>query len=126
MKKWMLIMLLVTASANAQHCFARLQEAFETRGSYAVADDMHRNVYIVYFQDGDSRCVSGKARVVNSKIVSIFLQYEDDTYELLALKFFNAAKLPPTISNGISEMIYTTDSEKFKIVFIDPLKPKRE
>lgn len=33
-------------------------------------------------------------------------------------------KAAPTISNGISEMCISVDGEKFKVVFIDKLKPK--
>ena len=40
--------------------------------------------------------------------------------------FFKYKKNPPIIMNGITEMIYNSDSEKFKIVFIDQLKPKKK
>ena len=113
-------------SAISQDCFTRLQKAFDTRGANSVSDDMHRNVYISYFEDGSSRCISGKARVENGNIVSVFMQYDDGTYELLDAKFYNSKRLQPTIVNGISEMIYTADGEKFKIVFIDQLKPKQK
>ena len=109
-----------------ENCFLRLQKAFDERGAYTVTDDMHRNVYISYFEDGGSRCISGKSRVENGKIVSVFLQYDDNTYELLDAKFYNYKKLLPAIINGISEMIYTSEGDKFKIVFIDKLKPKRK
>ncbi|SRX73796.1 hypothetical protein [Aequorivita antarctica] len=82
-----MIFSLVASSANAQDCFDRLQEAFDTRGANPVADGMHRNVYISYFEDGASRCISGKVRVEDSKIVSVFLQYDYDTYELMDAKF---------------------------------------
>ena len=112
--------------AQDDECFVRLQKAFDDRGSFTVADDMHRNVIISYFQDGGSRCILGKARVENGTIVSVFLQYSDDTYELMEKKFYNATKQPPTIVNGISEMIFNSDGEKFKVVFIDQLKPKKK
>ena len=107
-------------------CFLRLQKAFDNRGSFTVADDMHRNVIISYFEDGGSYCISGKARVENGTIVSVFLQYDDNTYELMEKKFYNTMKQPPTIVNGITEMIHNSDGEKFKIVFIDQLKPKKK
>lgn len=109
-----------------QECFIRLQKAFDDRGSYTVADDMHKDVIISYFEDGGSYCVSGKVRVENGTIVSIFLQYDDNTYELMEKKFYNSKKMPPTIVNGITEMIYNQDGEKFKIVFIGQLKPKKK
>ena len=129
MKKTILLIffgVLLSMSATSQDCFTRLQKAFDARGSHSVSDDMHRNVYLSYFEDGGSRCISGKTRVENGKIVSVFLQYDDNTYELLDAKFYNSKKLPPAIINGISEMIYTIDGEKFKIVFIDQLKPRQK
>ncbi|MDX2361097.1 MAG: hypothetical protein QNK23_09840 [Crocinitomicaceae bacterium] len=129
MKKslYALIVAFISFSSMAQsECFIRLQKAFDARGAYTVADDMHRNVIISYFQDGGgSYCISGKARVENGFIVSIFLQFDDNTYELMEKKFYNSVKQPVTIVNGITEMIYNTDGEKFKIVFIDQLRPKK-
>ena len=88
---------------------------------------MHRNVILSYFQEGGATyCIAGKARVENGLIVSIFLQYDDNTYELMEKAFYNSKKNPPTIVNGITEMIYNADGEKFKIIFIDQLKPKKK
>lgn len=115
----------ITGFVSAQDdCFKKLEEAFAKRGSYTVADDMHRNVIISFFTPDGTECLSGKARVENGSIVSVFMQYEDGTYYLLEKKFFNAKKTSPVIVNGISEMIYTVDGEKFRVVFIDKLKPK--
>jgi hypothetical protein len=107
-------------------CYKKLEDAFIKRGSLVVADGMHPNVIICFFEEDGSRCVGGKVRVENSTITSIFLQFEDNTYELMDKKFFNAKKLPPSITNGISELILTADGEKFKVVFIDKLKPKKQ
>ena len=129
MKKSLLLVLTVfiTMAANSQDCFTRLQKAFDKRGANAVANEMHRNVILSFFdEDGSTYCISGKARVENGQIQSVFRQYEDDTYELMEKKFFSASKKPPVIVNGITEMIYNTDGEKFKIVFIDALKPKQK
>jgi hypothetical protein len=119
--------LFVGATTYAQDdCFKRLEEAFAKRGSYTVADDMHKNVIISFFTADGTECITGKARVENGTVVSIFLYYEDGTTYLYEKKFYNAKKLSPTITNGISEMIYTVDGEKFRIVFIDKLKPKQK
>lgn len=129
MKKGLFIFLSFISFATVaqdNECFVRLQKAFDDRGATTVADDMHRNVIISYFEDGGSYCISGKARVENGTIVSVFLQYDDNTYELMEKKFYNANKQPPTIVNGISEMIFNADGEKFKVVFIDQLKPKKK
>jgi len=128
MKKSLLLIcaIFIAASASAQDCFVRLQKAFDDRGAYSVSDDMHRNVILSFFEDGSSYCISGKARVENGLIVSVFMQYDDNTYELMEKKITNSKKQPPTIVNGISEMIYNADGEKFRVIFIDTLKPKKK
>ena len=128
MKKSLLVLCvsILSLSASGQACFLRLQKAFDERGAYAISDDMHRNVILSFFDGGETYCISGKARVENGTIVSVFKQFADDSYELMDKKIYNSKKQPPTIVNGISEMIYNEDSEKFKIVFIDALKPKQK
>lgn len=129
MKKTLLaaLSILLFSGAFAQEdCFKKLEDAFTKRGSYTVADEMHRNVIVSFFTPEGTECVSGKARVENGTVVSVFLQFDDNTYELLDKKFYNAKKMAPVITNGISEMIFTTDGEKFRIVFIEKLKPKQK
>ena len=131
MKKGLLflssVILSFTLSAQAtDDCYKKLEEAFAKRGAYTVEDDIHRNVIISYFEKDGTTCVSGKARVENGQITSIFIQYDDNTFELLETKYYNEKKAPPTITNGISEMIFTADGQKFKIIFIEKLKPKQK
>lgn len=129
MKKGLLILssfLIGYATFAQDDCFKRLEEAFAKRGAYTVADDMHRNVIISYFEKEGTSCVSGKARVENGQIVSLFIQYDDNTYELIEKKFYNDKKAPPSIENGILQMIFTPDGEKFKVIFIEKLKPKQK
>ena len=44
-------------------CFKKLEDAFTKRGSYTIADEMHRNVIISFFTPEGTECVSGKVRV---------------------------------------------------------------
>src|SRR5690554_5141974 len=108
------------------NCFEKYQEAFADRGSYAISDNIYRNVMISFFEGEDVFCVRGKVRVENGYVSAIFYYYDDNTEELYDKKFHNMYNEPPTISNGISEMIINADREKFKVVFIDKLKPKRK
>lgn len=129
MKKSLLVLVTLVSSLSAiaqEDCFKKLEDAFTKRGSYTIADEMHRNVIVSFFTPEGTECVSGKVRVENGTIVSVFLQYDDNTYELYEKKFYNAKKLAPTVTNGISEMIFTADGEKFRVVFIDKLKPKQK
>ncbi len=117
---------LLWSTAQDQSCFERLEKAFSERGSYTVSDDIHRNVIISFFENGEVYCVKGKARVENGTLSSIFIYFDDNTSELYDKKFYNQKKQPPIITNGITEMATTTEGEKFRVVFIDRLKPKKK
>lgn len=121
------ICLFFVTNLNAQDdCYKKLEDAFAKRGSYTVSDETHRNVIVSFFTAEGTECRSGKVRVENGTITSVWLYFEDGAAELMEKKFYNAKKSAPTVTNGISEMIYTVDGEKFKIVFIDKLKPKQK
>jgi len=131
MKKQLLILLTILISSTLafaqEDCYTRLENAFKERGSLTVSDDIHSNVIICFFDNEETRCVGGKVRVDNGTITSVFLQFEDDTYDMMTEKFYSTAKrMPPSINNGISEMIQTARGEKFKVVFIKKLKPKKK
>ncbi|PKR81153.1 hypothetical protein CW751_06100 [Brumimicrobium salinarum] len=108
------------------NCFERYENAFKDRGSYTISDNIYRNVMISFFEGDEVFCVRGKVRVENGYVSAIFYYYDDNTEELYDKKFHNLNNEPPTISNGISEMIINADREKFRVVFIDKLKPKRK
>ena len=131
MKKQLLILLTILISSTLtfaqEDCYTRLENAFKERGSLSVSDDIHSNVIICFFDNEETRCVVGKVRVDNGTITSVFLQFEDDTYDMMTEKFYSTAKrMPQSINNGISEMIQTARGEKFKVVFIKKLKPKKK
>lgn len=134
MKKALLIFALIgLASATyAQNekpktCFDMWEAVFKKRGSYAIHDDMHRKVVVSFFEsDGSVVCYTGKVRVESGVISSVFIKYEDETYHLLDKKFYGKSQNKPKIDNGVSEMIYTEDDEKFRVLFIEQIKPKKK
>src|SRR5690606_32514169 len=107
MKKSLLVLFSIFAvyglQAQGDDCFKRLEKAFEKRGAYTVADDMHRNVILSFFEADGTVCLNGKVRVENGMITNIFIQYREGDYELMDKKFYNLQKNTPKISNGISE-----------------------
>ena len=128
MKKTFLLLFfsVLVTGAYSQGCLDDWKEAFEKRGAYSVSDDMHRKVYIHFVDGPDSYCVSGKARVENGKVASVFLQYEDGTYELMDQKITNKAGGNAAIADGISELITNEDGDKFHVIFVEKLKPKKK
>jgi len=128
MKKGFLLILLSVFFINShaqEGCFKEWKAVFEARGAYTVTDDMYRNVIISFIEDGQSVCIYGKARVENAKVVSIFVQYENEEYGLMDQKFANKDNRPPGISNGISEEITNEAGEHFYVLFVDKIKPKK-
>lgn len=119
---------LIFMAANAQTgCYEEWKKAFDERGAYSIGDEVHRNVYIAFVEGGESFCVAGKARVEYGKIVSIWLMYEDGTYDLMESdKFSNKSKQAPAITNGISEEIITKEGEHLYVIFVDKIKPKKK
>jgi hypothetical protein len=129
MKKTFLLLsfiFMLTAAFSQAGCLEEWRAAFEKRGSYSVSDDMHRKVYVSFVEDGQSECFLGKARVENGRIVSIFLQFEDGTYDLMDQKFANKDGRPPGVTNGISEEIISEANEHLYIIFVEKLKPKKK
>lgn len=107
-------------------CYKIWEKHFNKRGAYSVADDMHRNVIVSFIEGDEAYCYKGKVRVEGGKITSIFIQYEDNTFELYDKKFFNSKRERPGIVNGMSEQITSADGEKLKVFFIEKVKPKKK
>ncbi|WP_107038519.1 hypothetical protein [Brumimicrobium mesophilum] len=108
------------------NCFEKYEEAFKERGSYTISDNIYRNVMISFFEGEEVFCVRGKVRVENGYVSAIFYYYDDNTEELYDKNFQSLSSEPPSIVNGISEMIVNADRERLRVVFIDKLKPKRK
>ncbi len=129
MKKGLLLLFFgtfITFASFGQDCYSKMEKAFEERGSNPVPDGMHDNVVLCFFEKSGEYCVSGKAKVERGFITGVFMEYEDGSTEPMKGTFYNTKKQPPTITNGITEMIINTDSESFKIVFIESIKPKKK
>jgi hypothetical protein len=130
MRKTVLLLFLTLLFANGASaqsgCLDEWRKAFDKRGAYSVSDDMHRKVYISFVEDGVSTCISGKARVENGRIVSVFLQYEDGSYELMDEKLLNKDGRPPKVENGISEEIINESNDHFYVIFVEKLKPEKK
>lgn len=133
MKQALLIFALATFTSTlfAQNqkpksCYEAWEAVFKKRGAYAINDDMHRKVIVSFFEDGNVYCYTGKVRVESGRVTSVFIKYEDETFHLLDKKIYGIEKNKPKIENGISELIYTDDNEKFKVLFIEQIKPKKK
>lgn len=122
------IMFLISFSSFSQDnddCFSNFENAFKERGSYFVADDIHSNVIICFFHEVGNVCLEGKVRVEENSITAVFIKLENNSYVHMKEKFYSESKkTAPQILNGISEMAQNSKGEKFKIIFINSLKPE--
>jgi hypothetical protein len=128
MKKTLILFIfsvLFTATYSQTGCYSEWKEVFTKRGAYTVSDDMHRKVIISFIEGGESFCVYGKARIENGKIVSIILLLDNGDPEIMNGKLVNDSKQAPGVTNGISELITNENGEKFYVLFIDKIKPKK-
>lgn len=127
MKKALILITLLTSSlaySQEKNCFQTLEEAFQKRGSYTIGDDVHNNVIISFIKADRVECYEGKVRVENGVITTLWIKFEDNTLEFYDKKIYNARKMAPTITNGISELIISDNGDKMRVVFIEKLKPK--
>ena len=135
MKRYLLSSLLVLclspilaqeAKTENLTCLDKYKAAFEERGCDHVADGMHRKVIVSVTDEYGTSCFYGKARVEGSKVTSIFIKFQDESYELFEAQHFTTS-YGATIVNGISKPWVTKEDNKtFQVVFVDNIKPKKK
>jgi hypothetical protein len=57
-------------------------------------------------------------------VTTIWIQYDDNSYEFLDRKYKGANK--GKIVNGIAEPVVTTSGETIQVIFVDKIKPKKK
>ncbi len=118
--------LALSFGAVAQNCADAWKKVFEKRGSYAVADDIHRSVVIAVWEGEECYCVQGKARVEMGRIKSIWIMLEDEEYDFIDKELLDSKGKAALITNGVSDVFYTKDKEKFQVFFKEKIKPKKK
>ena len=108
-------------------CYTKYAKVFEKRGAHEVADGTHKDVIISIRKGSMADCFYGKVTIKDGTInyESIFLKFEDNTYEKLDLVFKNDKK-PIRIVNGISNTFVTEDEELVNVLFTKSIKPKKK
>lgn len=108
-------------------CFTKYAKVFEKRGAYDVNDSTYNDVIITIRKGTMADCFYGKVTVKDGNILvnSLYLRFEDDTYEKLDLKF-KYQKKPIGITNGISNIIFTEEEELINVLFVKKIKPKKK
>lgn len=110
--------------AKEESCLDAYQKEFAERGAYPVEDGTYKNVIVSIVSGSGTECFYGKVKVENNFVTTIYLSYEDNSYEYLEREYRNANRA--RIINGISEPLATTVGEKIYVIFLEKIKPKKK
>jgi len=108
---------------SESNCYLRWAQKFESRGADDVADGTYTDVIITVRNGSEAECYNGKCDVKEGKVVNMYRQLEDKSYELLKMKL--RYEFPITISNGMSKTVVTFEDELINVLFIKKIKPKK-
>lgn len=110
----------------ALNCFEKYAKKFEERGANPVEDGWHEGVVISIRKGSTAECIPGKVKVEGGKIVSIYRQFSDGTYEETPMKKTYKSGSEIIIVNGISYSMLTTEDEVINIIFPKHIKPPKK
>ena len=89
----------------ALNCFEKYAKKFEERGANNVEDGWHEGVVISIRKGSVAECIPGKVKVENGRIVAIYRQFSDGTFEETPMKKTYKSGSEIVIVNGISYSI---------------------
>ena len=110
-------------ATSSETCLEQYQTQFKERGASPVDDGNHKVIISITTETG-TECYEGKAKVEGATVIALYLSYEDGTTEFLERKYKGISK--PKITNGISEVLTTTDGETIQVVFVTKILPKKK
>lgn len=132
MIKKVLFAICITLSAsqlNAQtedlNCFNKWSVKFDSRGADEVTDGIYTDVIITSRVGGKANCYSGKAEVVNKKLIHCYITLEDGTFEEVKRSWKNNSNKEVTIINGISTSMITVHNELINVLWPNKIKAKK-
>lgn len=123
---------LFTIQLNAQteeprelNCYNKWSVRFDERGAEEVADGVYTDVIITSRVGAKATCYSGKAEVLNKKLLRCYIMREDGTYEEVNRTWKNNSNKDVTIVNGISTSMITVHSELINVLWPNKVKAKK-
>lgn len=132
MIKKILFAICITLSAshlNAQteelNCFNKWSAKFDARGAEEVTDGVYTDVIITSRLGGKASCYSGKAEVLNNKLLRCYITLEDGTFEEVKRTWKNNSNKEVTIINGISTSMITVHNELVNVLWPSKIKAKK-
>lgn len=113
-----------TTAKKELSCYDSYKKEFDDRGAYNVEDGKYTGVVVAVSTSSGTDCVSAKVQVEEGFVTTIWLQYEDNTFEYLDRKYKGPSKAK--IVNGITEALVTADGESIYVIFVDKIRPKKK
>lgn len=106
------------------NCYNKWAQKFHERGAEEVADGAYDDIIITVRKGQAADCYNGKAVVKDKKVLSLFIQREDGTYEEVKWDWKDRTKTG-TINNGMSSALITKDNKLVNVLWPKKLKPKK-
>lgn len=106
------------------NCYDKWAQKFDERGAEDVADGTYEDVIITIRSGNKADCYNGKVEVKDKKVVSVYMQREDGSYEELKWRWKNDTK-NITISNGMSAALISSDNKLVNVIWPKKIKAKK-
>ena len=107
------------------NCYNKWSIKFDQRGADEITDGVYTDVIITSRIGAKATCYSGKAEVVNKKLIKCYIVREDGSFEEIKRTWKNNSNVDVMIINGISESMITVHNELVNVLWPKKMKPKK-
>lgn len=107
------------------NCYNKWSVKFEERGAEDVKDGAYTDVIISFRQGAKADCYTGKAEVMNGKLIHFYTENIEGQYVEVKKTWKANSPKEVTIVNGISSTMITIHNELINVIFPNKLKAKK-
>lgn len=114
-----------TDDTKELNCYNKWSIKFEERGAEEIADGVYTDVIITIRVGSNATCYSGKADVLNKKMIKCYIIREDGSYEEVKRTWKNNSNKDIEIINGMSRTMISAQNELINVLWPKKIKPKK-
>lgn len=114
-----------TDDTRELNCYNKWSVKFDERGADEVPDGVYTDVIITSRIGAKATCYSGKAEVLNKKLLKCYIVREDGSYEEVTRTWKNNSNKDVTIINGISTSMVSVHNELINVLWPKKIKAKK-
>lgn len=107
------------------NCYNKWSIKFDERGADEVTDGVYTDVIITSRIGPKATCYSGKAEVMNKKMIKCYIVREDGSFEEVKRTWKANSNKDVDIINGMSESMITVHNELINVLWPKKIKPKK-